>query len=31
MCECLHSGDNMAGTLDKIQVGGSCHLDPMFG
>jgi len=31
VCECLRSGDDVAGAPDRIRVGGSCRLDPVFG
>ena len=30
MCECLHLGDDVVGALDKVQVGDSQCLDPLY-
>jgi len=29
VCECLRSGDDVAGAPDRVQVGGSYWLDPL--
>jgi len=29
VCECLRSGDDIAGAPDRVQVGGSYWLDPL--